>query len=261
MAPDGSGQTQIPNSEDGDIHPAFSPDGSKIAFFRAMCCTGVDLDLGYMGVDGSGRVQLTDTTPEAEYDPNWSGDAQQLAFVSREDSSDTEAQIQVFDLATGGRTPLTSNEFDDVDPSWQVIREGIEDPAWSQSTDPANTPLAYISGGDIYTVSADLTGAFATFGSPELVYDTDGFDANSPTWNQNGTAIAFVQGNPDTCQSQPPRPRVRWCTQLTSSSNGISNPSWSRTAGDDRIAYQQQLETGNQQIYAIDTSTDPSRRS
>ena len=209
MAPDGSGQAQIPNSEDGDIHPSFSPDGTKIAILPRHVLHRRGPDLGYMGVDGSGRVQLTDTTPEAEYDPNWSGDAQKLAFVSRADGSDTEAQIQVFDLATGGRTPLTDNQFDDVDPSWQVIREGIEDPAWSQSP-TANTPLAYISGGDIYTVSADLTGALADLRISELVYDTDGSDASTPTWRSGRDHDRLHPGQPGHRRSQPPRRRVRW---------------------------------------------------
>jgi TolB protein len=75
MNPDGSGTTRLTNNPAQDSEPAWSPDGTKIAFssFR------VSNDEGYifkMNTDGSGVTQVTfphedDLYPPADITPDW----------------------------------------------------------------------------------------------------------------------------------------------------------------------------------------------
>jgi Tol biopolymer transport system component len=58
-------------------HPAWSPDGSLIAFSRFM--TGEASTIWSMNPDGTNPIRLTDRYGA---DPNWSNDGQQLVFTS-----------------------------------------------------------------------------------------------------------------------------------------------------------------------------------
>src|SRR5919106_737204 len=83
MNPDGTGPTQI--TTDGsaviDVHPDWSPDGTKLAFVSTRTEPNNpdgNLELFVMNADGSNVVQLTDTLDPfnqgsyAHYNPAWS---------------------------------------------------------------------------------------------------------------------------------------------------------------------------------------------
>ena len=67
MNSDGSGQTRLTNNAAWDYVPAFSPDGSKIAF-------GSDRDGNYeiyvMNSDGSGQTNITNNAAR-DFDPSF----------------------------------------------------------------------------------------------------------------------------------------------------------------------------------------------
>lgn len=71
----GTGATNITNTVDQDeAHPAYSPDGTRIAF--AARPVGVDVDystehIETIAPDGSGRTDLTSAVPGAETMPTW----------------------------------------------------------------------------------------------------------------------------------------------------------------------------------------------
>ncbi len=64
---DGSGVTPIWTSSPGDYNPAWSPDGSKIAFHWG----GIARQIGTMNVDGSGRTMITPEAAPEEMTPDW----------------------------------------------------------------------------------------------------------------------------------------------------------------------------------------------
>ncbi len=68
MNADGSGVTRLTNNADADRHPAWSPDGAKIAFTSNR---DGNPDIYVMNADGSGLTNLTNDSA-VDYAPTWS---------------------------------------------------------------------------------------------------------------------------------------------------------------------------------------------
>ncbi|HAI09854.1 MAG TPA: hypothetical protein DCM17_11045, partial [Dehalococcoidia bacterium] len=66
-----------------DVHPAWSPDGAKIAFTSTR---DGNSEIYVMNADGTGVVNLTNH-PETDFFPSWSADSKKLAFVSQRDGN------------------------------------------------------------------------------------------------------------------------------------------------------------------------------
>ena len=140
MNADGSGVTRLTHNLAWDGSPAWSPDGSKIAFTR--WATGPE-DIYVMNADGGGVTRLTRYLGSDE-DPAWSPDGSKIAFTSnRNDKGDN---IYVMNAAGGGVTRLTEGWDYDSHPSWS----------------PDGSKIAFESDrtgyGDIYVMNADGTG-------------------------------------------------------------------------------------------------------
>ena len=154
--------TWLPEMDD---EPAWSPDGSRIAFTS-------DRDgrhIYVMNSDGSGVVQLT-SGPFPEYRPAWSPDGSRIAFVSEPDG---DPEIYVMNADGTGIVRLTT-------------QAGRDDrPAWS----PDASRIAFASERDlnseIYVMSADGTGAVRLTNNP--LEDID------PAWSPDGRRIAFAR--------------------------------------------------------------------
>ena len=68
MNADGSGQTHLTNNPADDYRPAWSPDGSKIAFESDR---GANDEIYVMNADGTGETNVTNN-PAGDYWPAWS---------------------------------------------------------------------------------------------------------------------------------------------------------------------------------------------
>ena len=68
MDADGSNQIPLTASLDPEYNPAWSPDGSKIAFDSGP--RGGDIDIYVMTSDGSDHVRLTNATGR-DMEPDW----------------------------------------------------------------------------------------------------------------------------------------------------------------------------------------------
>jgi len=192
MNADGSGQSNLTNNPGFDTEPAWSPDGTKIAFSSAR---DGNFEVYVMNADGSGQSNLTNN-PEPNLSPgaNWSPDGTKIAFSSARDNP-SQSEVYVMNADGSGQTNLTN-----------VLSIFDGRPAWS----PDGTKIAFASNRgpnplptEIFVMNADgsgqtgLTNNAATDVEPDwqpLVYSFTGFFSpvnNLPTLNaaRAGSAV------------------------------------------------------------------------
>lgn len=159
-----------------DLQPAWSPDGSRIAFVNDR--GDGEQHIYVMTADGTNVSRLTDGRIDGG--PAWSPDGSAIAFSSLRDGS---AQIVALSTAKGTVTVLTDLPGFEGEPSWS----------------PDGRQLAFVSDYvaydfvfDIYTMNADGTGQTRR---------TNGFDLwpgikyyLHPAWSPDGSMIAFALG-------------------------------------------------------------------
>ena len=112
---DGSDMRQLTTGQSfGNDRPAWSPNGSKIAFERrqsSQCCA---TDLYVMDANGNNLTQLTNTPNATESGPTWSPDGTKIVF-SRDDGQ--QSQLFVLTLSTLA-AELVPGTVDGSYPSW-----------------------------------------------------------------------------------------------------------------------------------------------
>jgi Tol biopolymer transport system component len=165
-----------PNDEDAAMSPAWSPDGSKIAFF----VVGPIVDISgqttsggvyLMNPDGSGVEQLTDLIPMPYLPPAWSPDGSKLLFLASSGNAEYGVFLYVMNADGTGLTKLSS-EYPQV---------------WTASWSPDGRIIATFAGEGTYgidTMNADGSGLTDLFTSSTPVPDV--------AWSPDGTKIAFV---------------------------------------------------------------------
>ncbi len=81
FASDGSNQMQLTNNPagDGDVEPAFSPDGAKIAFTSHRSWND-NTEIYVMNADGSNQIRLTSNAGH-DFQPAWSPDGTKIAYI------------------------------------------------------------------------------------------------------------------------------------------------------------------------------------
>jgi TolB protein len=222
MSADGSGQTNLTNNAAGDIAPAWSADGAKIAFtsFR----DGGNAEIYVMNSDGSGQTRLTDD-PAVDSNPTWSPDGQKIAFRS-DRSGDWE--IYSMNADGSGQTNLTNSP-------------GVDDrPAWS----PDGSTIAFESGRDgnyeIYAMNANGTGQVDLTNDPA----TD----RSPSWSPGGTKIAFDTSRDSNLEVYSMNADGTRPIDLSAAAGDDSEPAWSPDGT--KIAFRSQRD-GNAEIYSV----------
>lgn len=219
IAADGTSRTNLTNDPARDQDPAWSPDGSRLAFSSTR--DGAHLDIWVVNADGSGLTNLTplaDSTEsgQAGIEPTWSPDGTKIAYSYQGD-------VWVMDATTGaGKQNLTH------DPALPAAGHS---PAWS----PTSDTIAYVREGDIWVMSASgankrqltaTTGALTTEKTPDwspdglrLVYDRSG---QIWTMNSDGTQQTVIAAGPDQGGTAPVwSPEGDW---IVFSSSGYTAP-------------------------------------
>ena len=111
IRPDGSGQRQVTFSRGNDLDPAFSRDGSRLAFESDRNGT---VDVYSVAANGTGSRRLT-SEPTHERDPAWSPTADRIAYTVESGSS---RQIWVMNGDGSGKQQLTDAPNLSENPNW-----------------------------------------------------------------------------------------------------------------------------------------------
>ena len=152
--------TNTPDSDEDD--PAWSPDGSQIAFSNQPHGEGIQpLEVFVMNADGSNAHALTSDGANSE--PNWSPDGTKIAYQATVD--DQPPAVYVMNADGSGEVALTSGHVDAA-PAWSPDGSLI-----AFSTDQHES--AFDS--QIYVMNADGSNQHA-------LTDEDGVIDRHPTW-------------------------------------------------------------------------------
>jgi Tol biopolymer transport system component len=150
-----------------NFHPAWSPDGTKIAF--ASTRDG-NPEIYVMDPNGLNVVRLTNN-PADDAQPAWSPDGSKIAFASNRDGND---EIYVMAANGTGQTNLTNSPGSDLVPAWS----------------PDGTKIAFQSDREtnyaIWVMNAD--------GSNPVRLTDPSAPAGAPAWSPDGTRIVYEQG-------------------------------------------------------------------
>ncbi|MBI5869598.1 MAG: PD40 domain-containing protein [Actinobacteria bacterium] len=122
MNADGSVQTRLTTQAELQNHqnysPVFSPDGSKIVFYSGYGLEKRDICL--MNADGSGLLNLTNSSTEDDVNPTWSPDGSKLVFM-KYDVNASNSDIHVMNADGSGQTLLTSDRQGFLHAAWQPL--------------------------------------------------------------------------------------------------------------------------------------------
>jgi TolB protein len=204
MKPDGSGAKALTQLTAGGADsglnspPAWSPDGSKIAFESSRALDGSNnSNIGSIGniwvinADGSSAKPLTQLTNATSLRPIWSPDGSKIAFVSIRALDGSDNGNSVFNIwlmnADGSGvkplTQLTARLSDSDQPVWSPDGSKIAFES-SRALDGSNSANP-IDSGNIWVVNADGSG---TQPLTQLTAST----SLQPVWSPNGTKIAYA---------------------------------------------------------------------
>lgn len=116
MKADGTDRRQITSGAFYDDQPAWSPDGSTIAFQRNGAATFGDI---YLVDAGGGSMRGLVSLPFGQFAPAWSPDGRLIAFASKHEGGSI---YQIYTVRLDGRPVArrTSDTFDKRNPAWLV---------------------------------------------------------------------------------------------------------------------------------------------
>jgi len=169
--PDGTGLSRVTTSEAWDWTPAWSPDGSRLAFASPRG-PNANVDIFSIAADGTDLRRLT-SHPSYDQDPTWSPDGSMIAFVSRRPDNDAPDQIFIMNADGSNLRSIATPEVAPTKIDWSPDGSRLAFTTWTE----ANTR-------DVFVVNLDGTGLRNVSNRVE--------DSFAPAWSPDGTMLAYV---------------------------------------------------------------------
>jgi Tol biopolymer transport system component len=197
--------------------PAWSPDGSKIAFTGFPHCIWFDVepctrDIYVMNEDGSSLTRLTNSSGAGNSEPAWTPDGLRIAYVAlTHEGTVFRHRLHVVNADGSGAAPLAD-----------LVGSN---PAWS----PDGTRLLFATqdggGWKIHVADADGSNAVPLTHEPEA-------NDYRPSWSPDGGRIAFTRSRTHadgsgSCQVFVMNADGSNLSQLTQDLFCAHNPAWS----------------------------------
>jgi len=224
MNADGTKVTRLTFNAKATGFPAWSPNGSQIAFDGFFL--GTSDEIYTMNADGTGVTQLTNTVLSQNFDPGWCGD--QIAFTSNRGGT---YQIYVMRADGTGVTQLTNFGTFTSDPAWSPTCKQI---AFASDRDhPGGTS-------EIYVMNADGTGVTRL--------TNNAANEDYAAWSPNGSQIAFYSDRDGNAEIYVMNADGTGVTRLTNNIFTDFAPGWSPDAK--QIVFTSNRD-GQNQIYVM----------
>jgi Tol biopolymer transport system component len=204
------GEVEATESPFFQVEPAWSADGSRIAFVSGR--TG-SADIYVMSADGSGTTRLTTTTQNDSH-PTWDPSGDRIAFAR-------DGDVYLVDAAGGDPERISDVLVEESDPSWSPDGEWIAyvrrtpgtaiQNVWVMRPDGSERRALTRQDGRTFTPAWSPDSArivFATNAESDEVYElfTVGLDGKGlsrvaptagdnfePSWSPDGTKIAYQE--------------------------------------------------------------------
>jgi len=224
VKPDGT-DIQATSSDNGtnDGVPAWSPDGTKIAFTSNQSSR---YEIWIMNADGSGRRRLTDLKSYSNM-PRWSPDGEKIVFISRVIAAAGISCTEIFVMNSDGSGLQQITTSAGVTGSTGERADWNSVPTWS----PDGAKIIFSSNRDgdgstpvLYTMNPDGSDQ-RKFG---LFTDVDG---SQPDWSPVNNKIVWIRGSAAkvdiwVMDGWSPFPLLT-AKKLTDNIDNNSNPVWS----------------------------------
>jgi TolB protein len=175
---DGSGEKTLLAS--GGSYPAWSPDGTKIAYLEG---SGLNQDVWVMNADGTGKTQLTNDKKSGR--PAWSPDGKQIVFTSSRHAVGAPA-VYLMNADGTGQTRVSASTEAENFPVWSPNGQSI---AFIRTVP---IPGTISTQSEIFIVKPDGTGEVQVTNHTA----TDFY----PVWSPDGKTIAFYSDREGTSQ-------------------------------------------------------------
>lgn len=219
---DGSGLQRVTNNDQDDWAPAWSPDGSQIAFISTRDGNN---EIYVMNNDGSDQRRLTNS-PDSDEIPIWSPNAPEIAFTRL-----INGRPDIFIINSDG-TGL------------QNLTNTPNASDWGTTWAPDGQQIVFVTDRDgdrdIYIMNVD--------GSDQRPLTTVPAHDDSPEWSRDGQRIAFVSERDGNREVYVMNADGSNQTRLTTTNQSEFDPAWS--PDNSKIAFVSERD-GVREIYVM----------